>query len=72
MASNKKTIIIRRRCDKPMRRSKESAENARGRKQWKCDGRCKECFCCIEQDVDGFESHVNPKSQIRKRDDING
>lgn len=62
------TVIIHRRCDEPMRRSKESARNARSLKQWKCDGRCKECICCIEQLISGEERHVNPS---RKRDDIN-
>ena len=49
--------IVRRRCDRPMRRSKEHGYKANGLR-WKCPEDCKNCFCCIEQDQDGNERHI--------------
>lgn len=49
--------IIRRRCDKSMRRSKERGYIFKTGKHWKCPGDCRDCICCIEQDQDGNERH---------------
>ena len=53
------------RCDKPMRRSKESA----GRSKWsddirrfRCKGECNECICGMIKLKDGTWEHV----QVRK------
>ena len=48
--------IVRLRCDRSMRRSKERGRNIYGIR-WKCPGDCRRCFCCIEQDQDGNERH---------------
>lgn len=50
--------IKRRRCDKPMRRSKEKCLTRSG-EHWKCPGDCRGCLCCIEQDEDGNERHAH-------------
>lgn len=65
-------IIIQRRCDVPMRRSKErNGTNQFGfRMKWKCNGDCKTCICCIEKDDMGQETHVNLLSRARKRDEL--
>lgn len=53
-------MIIRRRCDKPMRKSKERAFlPGDNRIHWRCTENCKECICCIETDENGNEKHVN-------------
>lgn len=49
--------IVRRRCDRPMRRSKERGYKAPG-VRWKCPEDCRKCFCCIEADQDGNERHT--------------
>ena len=50
--------IIRRRCDKPMRRSKEQGYVSEGI-PWRCTGECQDCFCCIYTTDDGKDRHVN-------------
>lgn len=52
--------IVRRRCDRSMRRSKEKGYIRTGA-HWKCPGNCRGCFCCIEQDQDGNERHAGYK-----------
>ena len=49
--------IVRRRCDKSMRRSKEKGYRITGN-HWKCPGDCRGCFCCIETDDLGNERHM--------------
>lgn len=56
--------IIRRRCDKSMRRSKEKCTTP-GRYPWRCTEDCRNCFCCIYMDENGNESHVNVASRMR-------
>lgn len=48
-----------RRCDKPMRRSKEQCWLSYKKKHWQCTGECKNCICCIERDAYGNERHIN-------------
>lgn len=50
--------VIKRRCDEPMRRSKERC-NTPFNTRWKCTGDCKNCVCCIWMDENGNESHVS-------------
>lgn len=50
---------ISRRCDEPMKRSKEKCRRPSG-KRWKCDGNCKQCICCLIMADDGTEHHFNP------------
>ena len=57
-------MIINRRCDEPMRRSKEKC-NTPYHKRWKCNEDCKNCICCIQMDEQGNESHVNVASKAR-------
>lgn len=49
--------IVKRRCDKSMRRSKEKGLTKFG-KRWRCPGDCRGCICCIEQDQEGNERHA--------------
>ena len=56
-------IVVHRRCDEPMRRSKEKTH------RWKCTGKCKTCICCITIDQEGNEEHVNPLSKAFKRNE---
>lgn len=58
-------IVVHRRCDEPMRRSKEKPGS-----RWKCKGKCKECLCCIEMDFNGNEEHINLMNNARKRDEL--
>jgi len=53
------TYVIDRRCDIPMRRSKEKCYT-RYNKPWRCTKDCKNCICCLEKHKDGSESHFNP------------
>ena len=55
-------IAISRRCDEPMRRSKERC-NTPFHTRWKCTGNCAGCICCIEKDENGNERHSNNRSQ---------
>ena len=61
MNNHPKKTIINRRCDEPMRRSKEKTH------RWKCTGKCKTCICGITIDQEGNEEHVNPLSKVFKR-----
>ena len=54
--------IISRRCDKPMRKSKERC-NTPYYTRWKCKAKCDECICCIEKDENGMERHVSNRSR---------
>lgn len=58
----------RRRCDEPMRRSKERGFTASG-KRWRCKGECKNCICCLETRYDGTEEHFNPMFTGRREDE---
>lgn len=49
-------FIIGKRCDIPMRRSKEKCKTLNG-DHWKCHGNCDGCFCAIYKYSDGTESH---------------
>lgn len=51
MGEEKARVIVDRRCDVPMARSKGLLG--------KCLGRCQECLCCIEKDSNGNEQHVS-------------
>lgn len=51
-------FIINRRCDVPMRRSKERCRTIYGDK-WRCTGECKSCICCIYMADNFKEHHVN-------------
>lgn len=55
--------VIKRRCDKSMKRSKERTGN------WKCNEDCVNCFCCIEMDDDVFgeEAHFDIR-RVRKNE----
>lgn len=66
-------FIIRRRCDKPMRRSKEQCNTAFNR-WWRCTGECKVCICCLITLDDGTEEHVNliSKRELNERKGISG
>lgn len=60
-------FIIKRRCDEPMKRSKEECRLPNG-KRWRCTKDCRECICCIYTTDDGREAHVsmmykNPEEQ---------
>lgn len=57
-------VIVSRRCDEPMRRSKEKCYTPRLRK-WRCTEDCRNCICCIQKDENGTESHVNVASKAR-------
>ena len=59
MNNHPKKIIIKRRCDVPMKRSKERT------RRWKCNKDCRNCFCCIEMDNNGDEEHVDIR-RVRK------
>ena len=50
--------IKSRRCDEPMRRSKEQCDTP-GRKPWRCTGDCKNCICSIYKTNNGTEHHNN-------------
>ena len=50
--------IINRRCDEPMRRSKEQCYIRPG-VHWSCTGKCKECICSIYKTNNGTEHHNN-------------
>lgn len=56
-------LIKHRRCDEPMKRSKDNAY----RHNWHCTGQCKTCICCIVMDSEGNEEHINPLSKAFKR-----
>ena len=56
-------IIINRRCDEPMRRSKERCITPAYRK-WKCSEDCRNCICCIQMDENGNEEKLKKKEQI--------
>ena len=58
------STIVKRRCDVPMRRSKEKCITPRLR-PWRCPEDCKNCICCIWMDENGNESHVNVASKMR-------
>jgi hypothetical protein len=51
--------VIRRRCDEPMRKSKERCYTNKGHR-WRCTGECRTCICCLEMMPDGRERHFNP------------
>lgn len=51
-------FIIDKRCDEPMRRSKEKL-NTPYHRPWKCTGKCASCVCCIATLSDGTEQHIN-------------
>lgn len=55
-------VIVKRRCDVPMRLSKLKA------RQFECLGNCKSCVCCIEMDAYGNEEHVSLTSRVTKRE----
>lgn len=57
-------VITNRRCDEPMRRSKERCVTP-ARRPWRCTEDCKNCFCCIYKDELGNEAHVNVASKMR-------
>ena len=59
--------IVNRRCDEPMRRSKEKCIT-RLYKPWRCNEDCSNCFCCIQMDENGNESHVNVASNKRYKE----
>ena len=61
-------IIIGRRCDEPMRISKEQCIT-RQFTPWRCTKDCRNCFCCIEKNPDGTEEHVNLLSKRERKDD---
>lgn len=61
MNNHPKKTIIKRRCDVPMKRSKEKAYGHR----WKCNGVCKTCICCIVTNESGDEEHVDIR-RVRK------
>ncbi len=63
MNNHPKKIIIKRRCDVPMKRSKERT------RRWKCNGVCKTCICCIVTNESGDEEHINPLSKKYKRNE---
>ena len=50
--------IISRRCDEPMRRSKEQGYIRQG-VHWKCTNQCKTCICSIYKTNNGVEHHNN-------------
>ena len=50
--------IQSRRCDEPMRRSKEQCYTP-WHKRWKCTGDCKNCICSIYKTNNGVEHHNN-------------
>ena len=50
--------IISRRCDEPMRRSKEQGYTQYNR-HWECTGDCKNCICSIYKTDNGLEYHNN-------------
>ena len=52
-------VIISRRCDYPMRRSKEKC-NTPYHTEWHCTEDCRNCICCLIKYEDGTEAHVNP------------
>lgn len=60
--------IVSRRCDEPMRRSKEKCITPFYR-PWRCTEDCRNCFCCIQMDENGTESHVNVASHKRYKDE---
>ena len=49
--------IIKRECDKAMKRSKERCKTPDGIR-WRCDGDCKNCICCIATEEGGNRSHM--------------
>ena len=59
MNNHPKKTIIKRRCDIPMKRSKERT------RCWKCNKDCRNCFCCIEMDNGEYEEHVDIR-RVRK------
>lgn len=61
MNNHLKKTIIKRRCDKPMKRSKERT------RRWKCNKDCRNCFCCIEMDTSFDEEHVDIR-RVRKNE----
>ena len=61
--------IINRRCDEPMRRSKEQCYTRSG-VHWRCTKQCKTCMCCIEKEYNGDESHVNMAFKGVKYDEL--
>lgn len=56
--------VVQRRCDEPMRRSKEKCVTP-ARRPWRCKSDCKNCICCIWMDENGTEQHVNVASKMR-------
>lgn len=50
--------VIHRRCDEPMKRSKERCRKPNG-ERWECTGDCKNCICCIYMTQYFREHHVN-------------
>lgn len=54
--------ITSRRCDVPMRRSKERCRKPNG-KPWRCTGECKSCICSIYKTDNGTEHHNNTMSK---------
>ena len=50
-------LILKRECDKAMKRSKEKCWTPEGRR-WRCDGDCKNCICCITTLQGGERSHA--------------
>lgn len=50
--------IKSRRCDEPMRRSKERGYIRPG-VHWQCTGQCKNCICSIYKTNNGVEHHNN-------------
>lgn len=48
-----------RRCDEPMRRSKERCYTP-SRRKWRCTEQCNNCVCCLEKRYDGTWEHFNP------------
>ena len=57
--------ITDRRCDIPMRRSKEQCTKPNG-KPWRCTGECSECICSIYKTETGVEAHNNLLSKYQK------
>lgn len=43
-------------CDKPMKRSKETAG-------WECKGDCSNCFCFIVKTTAGEWEHISPVNE---------
>lgn len=60
--NNGEKYIIGKRCDIPMRRSKEKCMTLNGNR-WECHKNCDGCFCVIYKYNDGTEEHLYLRSK---------